>query len=69
MSNNFNNYLFLTNKKLTAIPPKDNVVCKADTGASSNYGTEKDQHALHELKKNNVWTHSAPPGQFSDPSR
>ena len=51
MSNNFNNYLFLTNKKLTAIPPKDNVVCKADTGASSNYVTEKDQHALHELKK------------------
>ena len=51
MSNNFNNYLFLANKKLTAIPPKDDVVCKADTGASSNYVTERDQHSLEKLEK------------------
>ena len=51
MSNNSVNYLFLTNKNLTAIPPKDTVVRKADTGASSNYVTERDQHTLQKLEK------------------
>ena len=51
MSHNFYNHIFLTNKRLTAIPPKSTVVCKADTGASSNYVTEQDENALENLEK------------------
>ena len=50
MSHNFSNKLFLANKRLTAIPPKLTVVCKANTGASSNYVTERDQLILDNLQ-------------------
>ena len=51
MSRNFNNNLILANRRLSAIPPKLTVVCKADTGASSNYVTEKDENVLEDLQE------------------
>ena len=35
---------------LTRLPPKPQVVCKADTGASSNYLTERDEHILQKIE-------------------
>ena len=35
---------------LTGLPPKQQVVCKADTGASSNYLTKKDEYILQDAK-------------------
>ena len=35
---------------LTGLSPKPKVVCKADTGASSNYITKRDEHILQDAK-------------------
>ena len=45
-----NNDRWKTLSTLTGLPPKHQVVCKADTGASSNYLTKKDECILQAAK-------------------
>ena len=46
--NKYNNWK--QTNTLTGLPPPEPIICKADTGASSNYVTEKDKKVLSNVE-------------------